>query len=158
MSVDFIYHLPLYALTLTTILAALSPPQQPQKKAATAGILTLLTCLVIMPFIRPISTYDSDGYIVAAPPQKLTKLLAWSPANSLIMRRLAAQCANRATPARLAAAEEFLTRAAECNPTDFNIRIALGKVRLKRGDRKGAAAAFKDAKAIRSWAPTPQIK
>jgi len=53
-------------------------------------------------------------------------------------------------------AEKYLTLAAQYDPTDFSIWIALGKIRLKQNNKAGAETAFEKAKAIRSWAPIPK--
>ena len=158
-SVDFIFHLPLYAITLAMLLAAGKPANEKDSPRFQIAALaaTLALCLGLLPLMQPLSNYDAAGYVVSVRPDKLARLLSWSPTNAAIYRRLAADCIAANQPASLATAEKLLEKAVDYDPTDFNIRIALGKLRLQRGDRQGAIEAFNAAKAIRSWAPVPKI-
>jgi hypothetical protein len=157
-SVDFILHLPLYAITITSIVAAGTGSVIPQNKNRTAIIMTLVICLGLIPLITPMTKYDDGGYIVSASNDRLASLLTWSPTNPQVWRRMGANISEKNSPETDALAEEFIEQAAQYDPTSFNIWIKLGKLRLKRGNESGAKEAFGKATAIRSWAPVPKME
>jgi len=156
-SVDFILHLPLYAITVASIIAAGTKAPPNNKSHRNAIVLTLIICLGLIPLTRPMTEYDTGGYIVSASNDKLATLMTWSPTNSQVLRKFGANIAQRNMPETDVLSEVFLERAAEYDPNDFNIWIKLGKLRLKRNNTSGAKEAFKKATAIRSWAPVPKI-
>jgi len=155
-SVDFIMHLPLYTITLAVIIA-ICIPQKNSRHTTLAAALTLIILITLIPFKQPLTNYDTNGCIVAADSTRLTRLLTWSPTNPMILRRLAANFASTNTPESLKLAEKTLTLAADYDPTNFEIWTALGKLQLKLGKKNAARQSFRNAKQIRSWAPTPTI-
>jgi len=157
-SVDFIIHLPLYSITIATIIAAGLPPAANRKHLKTALAITLLISFGLMPLTKPLSKYDTGGYAVTDSNDRLAKLLTWSPTNPQILRRLAANCTRLNTRPAKELAEEFITLAAQYDPNDMDIWIQLGNIRLKCGNKPGAKEAFKKAKSIRSWAPIPKTE
>ncbi len=156
-SVDFILHLPLYAVMLASIIATGIRKDPPQKYQRTAIVMTLVICFGLMPLTTSMTKYDNSGYIVTASNDKLASLMRWSPTNPQVLRRFGANIAQLETPATDRLSEEFLEQAAKYDPGNFNIWIKLGKLRLKSNNKSGAKEAFSKATAIRSWAPVPKI-
>ena len=156
-SVDFILHLPLYAITLASLAALGVRYTTSTKRHRIAIATTAIVTICLIPTIGPMTHYDASAYMATRSFDKLATLLTWAPTNSQLWRRFGAMAVQQKTEPSLALAERCLERAAQYDPCDFNIWTQLGKLRLERGDKAAAREAFARATAIRSWAPVPKI-
>ncbi len=156
-SVDFILHLPLYSMTLASILALGTEYTAPSSSRKSAIAAALFLALLLIPLTVPMSKYDSSGYIPTASAQRVASLLTWAPTNPQLWRRFGAVVSRQKTAETARLAERCLEVASQYDPCNFNVWIQLGKRRLACGDRQGAQEAFDRATAIRSWAPVPKL-
>lgn len=158
--VDFILHLPLYTITLATLVGTGMPrlSWRFNRLNRIAITVTLLLAVALVPMCKIITQYDRPGFLTSASNDQLIKSLIWAPINTPAWRRLGANIKQIGIPETNLLAESILEQVAQYDPTNFQVWINLGKAKLELNDRCGAKKSFEKATEIRSWAPVPKIE
>jgi hypothetical protein len=157
--VDFPLHLPLYAITVTSLLGFLWSPHTTQcryhaaKWPHFAGIAVALGVLLLGSKAR----LDAPGLLSGADTPTTTRALVWAPTSSLGWRRLCAKLSQEESEESRQLGERCLTQAAIYDPNNYPLWRRLGEVRQALGDNRGANQAYRRVEALRDWIKLPVL-
>jgi len=164
---DFAMHIPLYAVTLASILGsacgiepggrAAPPPRRTSRAAlacAAAALLAALSAAVFAPWTGRLALHPR---LAEQDLPALARAMTWAPTSPEVWYNFGWE-ADRAAPRRARKfAEACMTQAAAYDPNDYLLWKEIGDRRLKLGDIPGARAAFARVKALRSWVRVPDL-
>ena len=170
---DFPLHVPLYAVTLGSLLGlrlapaetatASGAPQGAQRMAAAAAPAVVgLALIAVLANSVYGAMYRLDSYEFAplAGPGSLTRAVQWAPTSWQAWYYLgrvatAASTADR-DPNLYSYGVRCVTRAAEYDPQNYRLWYQLGMLRRSLGDHAGAGEAFARATRLRPWLHPPE--
>ena len=162
---DFAPHVPLYGFTAAALAgAALGPAEdgtgsrldRTARGLAPAGLAAALVLLLLAPLARRMRTLDSPGAIAGLEGRTAAAALTWVPTSWQAWYRLGQLCDRAGGPADRVARQAY-TVAGELDPNNYKLWLAIGKLRLRHGDRAGAREAFARVKKLRYWVTVPEV-
>ena len=166
---DFPFHLPLYAVTLASLLGLLlpspSPALAPQRRVLQlAPVFIGLTASAIIALSSAARSRDADSfeYLSQAPPTELRRALVWAPTSWHAWYFLGrAACAEGVAERRVSLCffgEDLMTQAARYDPNNYRLWYELGRTRRALGEYGRARAAFERAHELRPWMEVPAME
>lgn len=157
--VDFPLHLPLYAITVSTLAAGLWHPAQTAARPSARFIIhtPAVFVAILVLSLGSACRFDAPGFISGATTPQLTRALVWAPTSPLIWRRWSASLFEHGSKQHRHLAEHCLTQAATYDPNNYPLWRRLGQVRQELGDNRGANKAYRRVEALRDWIKLPVL-
>ena len=163
---DFPLHIPAYAVACASILGtgfAFDP--DPNRTHAAKGwarlpvpiILTILTALLLAAKTQDTVHLDSHARLRKADMRTLCRALRCAPTAWYTWYRLSYSALRSRSPGSARFAERCRTVATRYDPQNYKLWLSLGKLRLRLGDKAGAAEAFERVRELRAWVPIPPV-
>lgn len=167
---DFPLRIPVYALTVATLVGLLFRPLPVRWPGSFLGrlepgpslaLFPLICCLILIglhPYQRAAHLLDRSSYLQRAPVQERLRAIAWSPANAQAWFFLGWQIGAldpKVYPAEYRVGEQCVARAAELDPNNYRIWRHLTAMREALGDTAGADEAWQKARTLRPWISLP---
>jgi len=154
-------HLPLYAVTLASIVGlALRPPPAAGAAGARRGgpALICLACLALLtPAWRDMQRLDAPDELWVANARDVARALIGAPTSWQAWYEFGRRVAALERPGAGRLAEACVSRATECDPNNYRLWLAAGHYRLASKDYAGARRAFARARQLRSWVEVPFV-
>lgn len=167
---DFPLRIPLYALTVATLVGLLFRPlplRWPGKilchldAGPSLALLPALCCLILIglhPFQQAAHSLDHPAFLQQASIQDRIRAITWSPANAQAWFFLGWKIGvldPKDYPAEYRLAERCVTRAAQLDPQNYRIWRYLTSLRQALNDPTSADEAWEKARALRPWISRP---
>jgi O-antigen ligase len=166
---DFPLHIPVYAITLASLVGLILPfpchgtrrlrlkdgRRLPLPSVATVNLVCVL---VSVPLWGQYQRLDAPGRMRNAETPAFARALRWAPTSPSAWRYLGWKAKRSIGGVKGAAFRETcLTTAAHYDPNNYRVWLKLGEARLALGDRAGARQAFARVNELRDWVQTPHI-
>ncbi|MGQ9660730.1 MAG: O-antigen ligase family protein [Kiritimatiellia bacterium] len=159
--VEFALHLPLYTVTLATIVGTAIAREMPRGCSTRLKKVLLWTCLgtpiFLTPFLRPMRELDSPDHLRRAPIPVLTRALQWTPTSWFAWYELGRRVRHEYGKPAFEFGEACATQATAYDPNNYLLWLAVGKMRLRMEDYDGARKAFARARELRHWVAIPDV-
>jgi tetratricopeptide (TPR) repeat protein len=167
---DFPLRIPLYALTVATLVGLLFRPlplRWPGKilchldAGPSLALLPAVCCLILIglhPFQQAAHSLDHPAFLQQASIQDRIRAITWSPANAQAWFFLGWKIGvldPKDYPAEYRLAERCVTRAAQLDPQNYRIWRYLTSLRQALNDPTSAEEAWEKARALRPWISRP---
>lgn len=171
---DFAPHLPLYAVTLSSMLGLVlatgaqsrthrSATGHPQSEIVMGRLprssLLGLGLLILLSFqCRNMRDLDSPARMTDMDIDRLARAVVWSPTSWQTWFYFGRACWLKAERKAFLLGERCISTAGELDPNNYRLWLELGQLRLKLGKREEARKAFARAKKLRYWVTVPEIE
>jgi len=167
--VDFPLHIPVYSVTLASLVGMLAPFPRPRlREVRLAGRVRLripMTAAANIAIAAVLAVcwgrfarLDSATVMSGLEISGVRRALVWAPTSSEAWQQLGrAAVEARRTPQTERFRESCVARAVEYDPNNYRIWYTLGLLRDSLGDRCGAAEAFARTKELRDWYDVPYL-
>lgn len=163
---DFGLLVPVYTVTVASLIGVLLPPPAPATGVGRAvrlapPLLGLLAAVALVPVLPDLRRLDSHESLQSASLRELQRALVQAPTSWHAWYYLGVAVAedgvenNNLRRCRLG--ERLASQAARCDPKNYRVWYKVGEMRLALKDYDGAEAAFGQAKALRPWLVPPPI-
>jgi len=165
---DFAPHLPVYAITVSTMLGfLLAPPDQyptlpfaappALNRQTLPSILAILLVCILSLQAGNMARLDSPARMADLDLRQLSRSLEWSPVSWQAWFYFGRECCRDSRRESKLLGERCVTRATELDPNNYLLWRELGHLRLKLGMTDAARKAFARAKELRYWLDVPEI-
>jgi len=167
---DFAPHVPLYSITLCSILGMAIAPATPGNSTMVSkhrarsfldcilSSIGMICCLFMLFQSNSIQYLDSGHYLSQSDSRIAAKALTWAPTNWQAWYNLGRSlCIDDQSPETLAIAERLITQATLYDPNNYKLWNALGDFRMNLGLTRAAQQAFDRVKELRSWHLIPNL-
>jgi len=157
--VDFPLHLPLYAITVATLVGSLWPAQDNEGgyDASRWPHIVSIAIATLMLGLGPACRLGSSRQLSGASTPQIIRTLTWAPTSALVWRRLCAKLSMSPSEPVRRFGERCLTQAAKYDPNNYPLLRRLGAVRQALGDNRGANEAYRRIEALRDWIKLPVL-
>lgn len=163
---DYALRIPLYFLTVTSMLGLVLPTIQDKPQCAgkhsplamilSAGMLLISTAVSCMG--ERIYRLDSTDYLKNAPVGEICRALSWSPVSWQAWYRLGTEAIKTGSDKACRFGEKCITQAAVCDPNNSDLWMQLAKLRLSIQDLEGALEANRRMKELRAWKQIKELE
>ena len=158
-STDFALRIPLYFLTVTSMLGLVISPSPPVTQSQPAHsrlncILSTTALAIALAFTcmgGRIYTQDSSDDDDSSRDSEICRTLAWSPTSWQAWYRLGKSAVAMRADNMCRFGEKCISRAAEYDPNNYQLWQELALLRLSLQDAAGAAEAYSRIKQLRPW-------
>lgn len=165
---DFAPHLPVYAMTVATMLGFLAgrpdrglllrfPTASFLNRQAWPSMLALVLVGILSLHAHSMRVMDSPGRMADLGIRRLAVAMQWSPVSWQTWFYFGRECCRDRQRESKLLGERCITEAARLDPNNYLLWRELGHLRLKLGMTDKARTAFARTKELRYWVDVPDI-